>query len=114
MCLGTRCRDDSDPTRAPVRDAKTLKLIQPTNMTLPRLADGFEAWLLAVRAEAVSYGKPVAYVHGDSHYFRVDRPLLDRNGAYGKAVPMRGQTCTAVCRGVPYASARVHVQKGGV
>lgn len=73
-----------------MRDAKTLKLIQPANASLPRLEDGFEAWLLAVRAEAVAYGKPVAYVHGDSHYFRVDRPLLDRNGAYGKAVPTCG------------------------
>ncbi len=23
---------------------------------------------------------PVAYVHGDSHYFRVDRPFLDPQG----------------------------------
>ncbi len=24
-----------------------------------------------------AFRKPVAYVHGDSHYFRVDKPFLD-------------------------------------
>ena len=28
----------------------------------------------------VSFRKPVAYVHGDSHYFRVDKPFLDAAG----------------------------------
>jgi hypothetical protein len=43
--------------------------------------DGFQEFLVALREEAIAFGKPVAYVHGDSHYFRVDKPLLDRNGA---------------------------------
>jgi len=42
--------------------------------------DGFQEFLLAFRAEVIAFGKPVAYVHGDSHYFRVDKPLLDANG----------------------------------
>lgn len=42
--------------------------------------DGFQEFLLALRAEVIAYGKPVAYVHGDSHYFRVDKPLLDSQG----------------------------------
>lgn len=42
--------------------------------------DGFQNFLLALRAEVISFKKPVAYVHGDSHYFRVDKPLLDANG----------------------------------
>ena len=28
----------------------------------------------------VAFRKPVAYVHGDSHYFRTDRPFLDSLG----------------------------------
>jgi hypothetical protein len=28
----------------------------------------------------IAFGKPVAYVNGDSHYFRVDKPLLDTTG----------------------------------
>lgn len=42
--------------------------------------DGFQEFLVALRSEAIAFGKPVAYVHGDSHYFRVDKPLLDTQG----------------------------------
>jgi len=42
--------------------------------------DGFQDYLLALRAEVIAFKKPVAYVHGDSHYFRVDKPLQDANG----------------------------------
>ncbi|MEO5924251.1 MAG: hypothetical protein ABIR70_10530 [Bryobacteraceae bacterium] len=65
--------DLSDSTRAPIRDSKTLA------ETVPAI-DGFREFLLAVRAETVAFGKPVAYVHGDSHYFRVDKPLQDALG----------------------------------
>lgn len=65
--------DPSDATRAPLRDPKTLAETdgQP---------DGFKDFLLALRVETVAFRKPVAYVHGDSHYFRVDKPLLDSQG----------------------------------
>jgi hypothetical protein len=65
--------DLSDVTRAPLRDPKTLAETdgQP---------DGFQKFLLALRDEVIAFGKPVAYVHGDSHYFRVDRPFLDDQG----------------------------------
>ena len=65
--------DLSDGTRAPLRDPKTLAQTdgQP---------DGFQDYLLALREEVITFRKPVAYVHGDSHYFRVDKPLLDARG----------------------------------
>jgi hypothetical protein len=65
--------DLSDGTRAPLRDPKTLKETdgQP---------DGFKEFLLALRDEVIAFAKPVAYVHGDSHYFRVDRPFQDDQG----------------------------------
>jgi len=65
--------DLSDATRAPLRDPKTLAETdgQP---------DGFQAFLLALRDQVVAFRKPVAYVHGDSHYFRVDRPFQDSQG----------------------------------
>jgi hypothetical protein len=65
--------DQSDPTRAPLRDPKTLKETD----TSP---DGYQAFLTALRDEAVAFGKPVVAVHGDSHYFRIDKPLLDAAG----------------------------------
>ncbi len=65
--------DKSDPTRAPLRDPKTLEETdgQP---------DGFRDFLTALREEVIAFGRPVAYVHGDSHYFRVDKPFLDAQG----------------------------------
>jgi hypothetical protein len=65
--------DLSDPTRAPLRDPRTLAQTDG-------LPDGFQEFLLALREEVVAFRKPVAYVHGDSHYFRVDKPFLDAQG----------------------------------
>lgn len=58
----------------PARNAQTLAETDAN-------PDGFYEFLVALREETIAFGKPVAYVHGDSHYFRVDKPLLDRNGA---------------------------------
>lgn len=78
--------DLTDGTRAPFRDPKTLveKVLlawPPSGANLTdSTTDGYKAFLLALRAEVVAFKKPVAYVHGDSHYFRVDRPFLDSQG----------------------------------
>jgi hypothetical protein len=42
--------------------------------------DGFQEFLLALRDQVIAFRKSVAYVHGDSHYFRVDKPFLDAQG----------------------------------
>lgn len=65
--------DQSDPTRAPLRDPKTLA-------ETDEQPDGFQEFLLALRDEVIAFRKPVAYVHGDSHYFRIDKPFLDAQG----------------------------------
>lgn len=65
--------DQSDATRAPLRDPKTLKETD----TDP---DGFQEYLVALREEVIAFRKPVAYVHGDSHYFRIDKPFQDSLG----------------------------------
>jgi len=65
--------DGSDGTRAPLRDPKTL-------VETDGAPDGFHDFLAAFRAQIIAFGKPVVYVHGDSHYFRVDRPLQDAQG----------------------------------
>jgi hypothetical protein len=66
--------DKTDSTRGPVRDPKTL-------VETDGAADGFHDFLVKLRKLTIAFGKPVVYVHGDSHYFRVDKPLLDSNGA---------------------------------
>ncbi len=62
--------DMDDPNRAPVRDPKTLA---PTT-------DGFSKTLQALREETIAFRRPVAMVHGDSHYPRVDKPFQDSQG----------------------------------
>jgi hypothetical protein len=37
---------------------------------------GYDAFLKALEEEVVAFGRPVAYVHGDTHVFRVDKPLV--------------------------------------
>jgi hypothetical protein len=65
--------DMSDPTRGPLRNPTTL--VQSDGQP-----DGFVAFLTALREEVIAFAKPVAYVHGDSHYFRVDKPFHDIRG----------------------------------
>lgn len=42
--------------------------------------DGYKEFLTALREEVIAFRRPVAYVHGDSHYFRVDKPFLSADG----------------------------------
>jgi hypothetical protein len=65
--------DQSDGTRSPLRDPRTLAETDAN-------PDGFQSFLVAMRNETIEFGRPVAYVHGDSHYFRIDKPLLDGAG----------------------------------
>jgi hypothetical protein len=66
---------------APQRDPKTLAQTSGPSST-PNAADfdGFKDFLVALRAKVIAFGRPVTYVHGDSHYFRIDKPLLDPAG----------------------------------
>ena len=58
----------------PVRNPKTLELVTP----IPAgTVDGHRDFLLALRDEVKAFRKPVAYVHGDTHYFRIDKPFYD-------------------------------------
>lgn len=40
--------------------------------------DGFEATLRTLEEQTLSFTGPVVLVHGDSHYFRIDKPLVHR------------------------------------
>ena len=65
--------DGSDGTRAPLRNPKTLAETDGA-------PDGFQSILTKLRDLTVAFKKPVVLVHGDSHYFRVDKPLQDSTG----------------------------------
>ena len=37
---------------------------------------GFNQWLKLLEEETLAFGRPVVLIHGDSHYFRIDKPLV--------------------------------------
>jgi len=41
-----------------------------------RRVTGFDDFVDALEEEVLAFGKPVVYVHGDTHTFRVDKPLV--------------------------------------
>lgn len=45
-----------------------------------RRVDGFDRMLALLADDSKSYGKPVVLIHGDSHRYVLDQPLLDRSG----------------------------------
>jgi hypothetical protein len=42
--------------------------------------DGFDSFLATLRDETIRFRKPVALVHGDTHTYRLDRPMRDASG----------------------------------
>jgi hypothetical protein len=48
----------------------------------PTAPSGFADFLPVLESEVVGYGRPVLFLHGDTHYFRVDKPLF-RSGVFG-------------------------------
>jgi hypothetical protein len=41
---------------------------------------GYADFLSQLQAESTSFGRPVVLVHGDTHWHRIDQPLLDASG----------------------------------
>jgi hypothetical protein len=48
----------------------------PPDATSRATKTGFKSYLEALRSEVQAWGKPVLYVHGDTHIFRVDHPTI--------------------------------------
>lgn len=49
--------------------------------TDPRLWDAYPAYVDALRSETMAFDGQVALVHGDAHYFKMDKPINRPNGA---------------------------------
>lgn len=43
---------------------------------LPGIPSGYADFIPALEAEVLAFGKPVVLMHGDTHFFRVDKPLF--------------------------------------
>lgn len=50
----------------------------PERGSTNRVHAGFRDFLTALEQETLAFEKPVVLVHGDSHYFRIDKPLYAR------------------------------------
>ena len=44
------------------------------------LGEGFKDFLASMRGFLSGYDRPVVCIHGDSHYYRIDKPFRDANG----------------------------------
>ena len=53
----------------------SLLVVRPA----PKQPSGFSDFLSVLEEEVVAYGKTVVLLHGDSHYFRIDKPLFRSN-----------------------------------
>ena len=61
--------------------------IFPQNFPFPgKESNGFDELRSVLEKEVIAFGKPVVLVHGDSHYFRIDKPLGARYGK-GNTIP---------------------------
>jgi hypothetical protein len=45
-------------------------------------AEGFKDFLTVIRKFLSEYHKPVVCIHGDTHYYRIDKPLKTATGAF--------------------------------
>ena len=71
----------------------------------PGVGDGFEAFREALRAHALRFGKPILFVHGDTHLYQQDRPLDD---------PATGKPSGNLFRVVVPGSPQVRWLKAGI
>lgn len=55
--------------------ARYFRPFIPRGQTLPSRPAAFGDYVAALAEELESYDKPVAFLHGDTHLFRIDKPL---------------------------------------
>jgi hypothetical protein len=61
--------------QARVRYAKWNMINNENHLDDTRSYDAFPAYLDALRSQSLAFAGQVALVHGDSHYFKLDKPL---------------------------------------
>jgi hypothetical protein len=65
---------------AKAQNLRAVMLIMQANPSFESPRTGFNDFIAALRAHVIAFGRPVVLVHGDSHYFRLDKPLYDATG----------------------------------
>ncbi len=54
-----------------------VRQIKPEQLAEMRKKSGYTDLVRMLETEVMNFGKPVLFVHGDSHVFRVDKPLFN-------------------------------------
>jgi hypothetical protein len=62
----------------------------------PAQPSGFNDFLASLRREVRAYGKPVVLIHGDTHYFRVDKPMFTAETSSGTDLGRQVENFTRV------------------
>jgi hypothetical protein len=76
MRLGfERARTDRSRAVMLIQQANIFPEILPFGGAPGSPSSGFDEFRAALEKETLRFGKPVVLVHGDSHYFRIDKPL---------------------------------------
>ena len=60
-----------------MRGFRELERTKPEQLAEIRKKSGYTDMVRALEAEVVTFGKPVLFVHGDTHVFRIDKPLFN-------------------------------------
>ena len=66
------------------------RFLEPVSSSNPiaYTESGFAGFISLLRTRTIALGKPVVYVNGDTHYFRIDRPMTGAYpGCVGGATP---------------------------
>ena len=69
---------------------------------------GFTEFLIALETETVAFNKPVALVHGDTHYFRIDKPMFDSGAKAAGDSRTRGVTIDNFTRVETFGTPSAH------
>jgi Calcineurin-like phosphoesterase len=60
-----------------MRGFRELEKTKPEQLAEIRKKSGYADMVRMLEAEGLNFGKPVLFVHGDTHVFRVDKPLFN-------------------------------------
>jgi predicted phosphodiesterase len=62
----------------PAAKSRYFSPFVPRGQPVPSYPAAFDDYIAALAQELESYDKPVAYLHGDTHLFRIDKPLYSK------------------------------------
>lgn len=92
-----------------VQQANIFPELPPVAGPLKPEPDGLADIRAAIAAEALAFGRPVVLVHGDSHYFRVDKPFATR-----RAIEAGGPFVPNFTRVEPFGDPHHHWVEGSI